>query len=70
MASKSKDPSNSGDKQDTFEKLDEAYAESSMEDQLLVYWNRHKNQIVLGIGVAVMTRIWGGKSFFIHILAL
>ena len=69
MASKSKDPSNSGDKQDTFEKLDEAYAESSMEDQLLVYWNRHKNQIVLGIGVAViliigfqLSKWWSAKS--------
>ena len=54
MASKSKDPSKPDDKQDTFEKLDEAYAESSMEDQLLVYWNRHKTQIVLGVGVAVI----------------
>lgn len=54
MASKSKDPSNSDDKQDTFDKLDEAYAESSVEDQLLVYWNRHKNQIILGVGVAVV----------------
>lgn len=69
MASKSKDPSNPGDKQDTFQKLDEAYAESNMEDQLLVYWNRHKNQIVLSVGAAIILIIgfqlsnwWSAKS--------
>lgn len=69
MASKSKDTSNSDDNQDTFEKLDEAYAESSVEEQLLVYWNRHKSQIVLGISVVVVLIIgfqiskwWSAKA--------
>ena len=69
MAAKPKDPSQSEDKQGTFQKLDEAYAESSMEEQLLVYWNRHKNQIVLGVGVALILIVgyqlsawWSAKS--------
>jgi len=69
MASKTKEQPNPGKKQDTFEKLDEAYAESNMEDQLLVYWNRHKNQIVLAVGLAItliigiqLSKWWSVKS--------
>jgi predicted negative regulator of RcsB-dependent stress response len=54
MALPPKEQSNSGKKKGTFEKLDEAYAESSMEDQLLVYWNRHKNQILTGLTGALL----------------
>ena len=54
MASTPKEQSNSGKKKGAFEKLDEAYAESNMEDQLLVYWNRYKNQILLGLTAAVL----------------
>ena len=73
MASKDKEQPKQGDKQDTFQKLDDAYAESSMEDQLLVYWNRHKNQILTGVTVAVVLVLgiqlfkwWSQKSVAIH----
>lgn len=69
MASNRKQQSPPGNKQDTFQKLDEAYAESDMEDQLLVYWNRHKNQILTGLIAAIVIIIgfqlakwWSQKS--------
>ncbi|MDA1065598.1 MAG: hypothetical protein O3C43_03760 [Verrucomicrobia bacterium] len=49
--------------------MDEAYAESSLEDQLLVYWNRHKTQVLLGLAVAVVlilgiqiAKLWSEKA--------
>lgn len=69
MASSPKDQSTPDKKKETFSKLDEAYAESSLEDQLVVYWNRHKNQIVLTISAALLiiigfqlTKWWRGKT--------
>ena len=69
MASNRKEQSPPKDKQDTFQKLDEAYAESSLEDQLLVYWNRHKTQVLLGLAVAVVlilgiqiAKLWSEKA--------
>ena len=69
MASNRKDQPQPDDKQDTFQKLDEAYAESNMEDQLMVYWNRYKNQIVIGLIAAVLvilgiqlSKWWSQKS--------
>lgn len=53
MAPDRKEQPKPANKKGTFQKLDEAYAESSMEDQLLVYWNRYKNQILLGVSLAV-----------------
>ena len=69
MASNRKEQPQPDKKQDTFNKLDEAYAESSMEDQLLVYWNRHKSQVILGVVAATaiiigiqVTKWWSSKS--------
>ena len=69
MASPPKEQSNPGKKSDTFAKLDEAYAESSMEEQLIVYWNRHKNQILMGLTGAALLIVgfqlsnwWSQKS--------
>ena len=46
MAENRKEQPQPGNKQDIFQKLDEAYADSNLEDQLIVFWNRHKNQVV------------------------
>ena len=69
MASNRKEQSPPKDKQDTFQQLDEAYAESSLEDQLIVYWNRHKTQVLLGVAAAVLlilgvqvTKLWSEKA--------
>ena len=69
MASDPTEKNQPAKKGDTFQKLDEAYAESSMEDQLIVYWNRHKNQIALGLIAAVvlivgiqLSKWWSQKS--------
>ncbi len=53
MASNRKEQPQPDKKQNTFNKLDEAYAESSMEDQLVVYWNRHKTQVLAGVIIAL-----------------
>jgi predicted negative regulator of RcsB-dependent stress response len=69
MASTPKEQSNPNKKQETFNKLDDAYAESNLEDQLLVYWNRHKNQLLTVVTVAFLvivgfqlTKWWRAKS--------
>ncbi|MCZ6673870.1 MAG: tetratricopeptide repeat protein [Verrucomicrobia bacterium] len=69
MAEKRKEQPQPGNKQDTYQKLDEAYAESNLEDQLIVYWNRHKNQVLIGLLVAVvlvlgiqLSKWWSQKS--------
>ena len=69
MASNRKDRPKPGDEQETFQKLDEAYAESNMEDQLLVYWNRHKSMLLIGIAAAIvlllgiqLSKWWAQKS--------
>jgi predicted negative regulator of RcsB-dependent stress response len=69
MASNRKEQSQPKDEQDTFQKLDEAFAESSIEDQLIVFWNRHKSQVLLGLAVAVVlilgiqiSKIWSEKA--------
>ncbi|MCB1123797.1 MAG: tetratricopeptide repeat protein, partial [Verrucomicrobiae bacterium] len=69
MASSPKEQSTPDKKQETYSKLDEAYAESNLEDQVLVYWNRHKNQIVLAVAAALLiivgfqlTKWWKSKT--------
>ena len=69
MAPNRKEQSSPKDKQDTFQQLDETYAESSIEDQLIVYWNRHKTQILLSVTAAMViivgiqvSKIWSEKS--------
>ncbi len=44
--------------QEKIRKLDEAFAASNLEDQLVVYWNRYKNQVVLLV-LAVLVSIAG-----------
>lgn len=69
MASNRKEQPQPGNQQDTFKKLDEAYADSSMEDQILIYWNRYKSKIILGLVAATaiiigiqVSKWWGSKA--------
>tara|TARA_B100001123_G_scaffold449900_1_gene617372 strand:+ start:4182 stop:4925 length:744 start_codon:yes stop_codon:yes gene_type:complete len=69
MAERPKKKQREGEKDDTFQKLDEAYAESSLEEQLFVYWNRYKNQASLLLIAAVFlvvgiqgSKWWSAKS--------
>ena len=56
-------------KQTKSQKLDEALAASDLDDQLVVFWNRYKNQVVLLLLVALATIVgvqvakwWSAKS--------
>ncbi len=56
-------------KQTQSQKLDEALATSDLDDQLVVFWNRYKNQVVLVVLVALATIVgiqgekwWSAKS--------
>jgi len=47
MAADRKDKPQADNEAENFKKLDDAFAESSMEEQLIVYWNRYKTQVLV-----------------------
>ncbi len=50
------------DNKDTYEKLDDAFAEASVEEQLSVFWSRNKNFIIGGVSLFIII-VLGQQGF-------